>query len=71
MFGLIATLWQHTGAVAAASAIRSVSYGNVEVTVGAVSLVLMWMSSALLIIVTIGLLVMLLSMSVLDMLTED
>ena len=71
VFALIAALWQHTGAISTASAIRSVYYGNVSVSVGTVSLVLMWGSFVAMAVVAIGMYVMLLSMSVLDRLTDD
>lgn len=71
IFTLVATLWQHTAAIATASAIRSAQYGNVSVSIGVVSLVLMWASTALLATTVTGMLVMLKSMSVLDRLIQD
>jgi hypothetical protein len=71
IFPLVATLWQHTAAIATASAIRSAHYGNVSVSIGVVSLVLMWASTALLATTAIGMLAMLMSMSRLEKVIEN
>jgi hypothetical protein len=71
VFVLISVLWQHTASVAASTIAQDFGNGSVKSGVGTSAMVLGWFGFALLIIVTIGLLVMLLSMSVLDKLTGD
>lgn len=68
---LVMSLWQHTAAVAARSTMLAGSYGNVSAEIGAAAIALSWISCAILFTVTIGVLVMLLSMSALDRLTRD
>lgn len=69
IFVLVSVLWQHTASVAAATISQDFGNGSVKSGVGTAAMVLGWFGFVLLIIVTIGLLVMLLSMSVLDKLT--
>jgi Ca2+ regulator and membrane fusion protein Fig1 len=71
VFVLVSVLWQHTASVAAATIAEDFGNGSVKSGVGTSAMVLGWFGFVLLIIVTIGLLVMLLSMSVLDKLTGD
>lgn len=71
VFVLVSVLWQHTASVAASTIAQDFGNGSVKSGVGTAAMILGWFGFALLIIVTIGLLVMLLSMSVLDKLTGD
>lgn len=66
IFVLVSVLWQHTASVAASVIAQDFGNGAVKSGVGTSAMVLGWFSFALLIIVTIGLLVMILSMSVLS-----
>lgn len=68
---LVSVLWQHTASVAASTIAQDFGNGAVKSGVGTSAMILGWFGFSLLIIVTIGLLVMLLSMSVLDKLTGD
>jgi hypothetical protein len=71
VFVLVSVLWQHTASVAASVVASDFGNGSVKSGVGTAAMILGWFGFALLVIVTIGLLVMLLSMSVLDKLTGD
>jgi hypothetical protein len=71
IFVLVSVLWQHTASVAASTIAQDFGNGSVKSGVGSAAMILGWFGFSLLIIVTIGLLVMLLSMSVLDKLTGD
>lgn len=71
IFVLVSVLWQHTASVAAATIAQDLGNGAVKAGVGTSAMVLGWFSFVLLIIVTIGLLVMILSIIVLDRLTDD
>jgi hypothetical protein len=66
IFVLVSVLWQHTASVAASIIAQDLGNGSVLSGVGASAMVLGWFSFALLIIVTIGLLVMILSIRVLS-----
>jgi len=66
IFVLVSVLWQHTASVAASVIAQDFGNGSVLSGVGTTAMVLGWFSFALLIIVTIGLLVMILSISVLS-----
>lgn len=70
IFVLVSVLWQHTASVAASTIAQDFGNGSVKSGVGTTAMVLGWLSFALLIIVTIGLLVMILSINVLRELTE-
>ena len=65
IFVLVSVLWQHTASVAASIIAQDFANGAVKSGVGTSAMVLGWFSFALLIIVTIGLLVMILSIGVL------
>lgn len=65
IFVLVSVLWQHTASVAASIIAQDFGNGSVRSGVGTTAMVLGWFAFALLIIVTIGLLVMILSISVL------
>ncbi|KAI9669160.1 MAG: hypothetical protein M1829_005161 [Trizodia sp. TS-e1964] len=71
IFVLVSVLWQHTASVAAATVAQDLGNGSVRSGVGATAMILGWFGFALLIIVTIGLLVMILSIHLLDKLTDD
>ncbi|KAK7529864.1 Ca2+ regulator and membrane fusion protein Fig1-domain-containing protein [Phyllosticta citribraziliensis] len=66
IFVLVSVLWQHTASVAAATIAQDLGNGSVKSGVGTSAMVLGWFAFALLIIVTIGLLIMILSIIVLD-----
>jgi hypothetical protein len=63
---LVSVLWQHTASVAASIIAQDLGNGSVLAGVGTSAMVMGWFSFTLLIIVTIGLLVMILSMQVLE-----
>ncbi|RKU39941.1 hypothetical protein DL546_001108 [Coniochaeta pulveracea] len=65
IFILVSVLWQHTASVAASIIAQDFGNGSVLSGVGTSAMVMGWFSFALLIIVTIGLLVMILSIRVL------
>jgi hypothetical protein len=69
VFILISVLWQHTASVSAASVTEDFGNGSVHSGVGTSAMVLGWLGFVLLITVTIGLLLMLLSMSAIARLT--
>ncbi|KAI5776857.1 Ca2+ regulator and membrane fusion protein Fig1-domain-containing protein [Geopyxis carbonaria] len=70
IFVLVSVLWQHTASVAAATIAENLGNGSVETGVGVTAMILGWFGFALLIIVTIGLLVMILSMHLVEKLTD-
>jgi hypothetical protein len=65
VFVLVSVLWQHTASVAASIIAQDFGNGSVRSGVGTTAMVLGWFGFTLLIIVTIGLLVMILSLRVL------
>ncbi|KAK3317848.1 Ca2+ regulator and membrane fusion protein Fig1-domain-containing protein [Cercophora scortea] len=65
IFILVSVLWQHTASVAASIIAQDFGNGSVLSGVGSSAMVMGWFSFTLLIIVTIGLLVMILSIRVL------
>jgi len=67
---LVSVLWQHTASVAAAQIAQDLGNGSVQAGVGTSAMILGWFGFALLIIVTIGLLVMILSIMALDKLAD-
>jgi len=70
IFVLVSVLWQHTASVAAAQIAQDLGNGSVQAGVGTSAMILGWFGFALLIIVTIGLLVMILSIMALDKLAD-
>lgn len=70
IFVLVSVLWQHTASVAASIIAQDLGNGSVLSGVGTTAMVLGWFGFALLIIVTIGLLVMILSIRVLSELAD-
>ncbi|SPO04288.1 uncharacterized protein DNG_06971 [Cephalotrichum gorgonifer] len=65
IFVLVSVLWQHTASVAASIIAEDFGNGSVKSGVGTSAMVMGWFSFTLLIVVTIGLLVMILSIRVL------
>jgi len=65
IFVLVSVLWQHTASVAASIIAQDFGNGSVMSGVGSSAMAMGWFSFTLLIIVTIGLLVMILSIRVL------
>lgn len=61
IFILVSVLWQHTASVAGAQIAQDLGNGSVRSGVGVSAMVLGWFAFALLILVTIGLLIMVLS----------
>jgi hypothetical protein len=70
IFVLVSVLWQHTASVAASTIAQDLANGSVVSGVGTTAMVLGWFSFSLLIVVTIGLLVMILSIKVLTELAD-
>ncbi|MCJ1362269.1 hypothetical protein MMC16_001371 [Acarospora aff. strigata] len=71
VFVLVSVLWQHTASVGASTIAQDLGNGSVVSGVGTTAMILGWFGFALFIIVTIGLLVMILSISILDKLTDQ
>ncbi|KAF4512030.1 hypothetical protein G6O67_001215 [Ophiocordyceps sinensis] len=71
IFVLVSVLWQHTASVAASIIAQDFGNGAVRSGVGTSAMVMGWFSFTLLIIVTIGLLVMILSIRVLGQMLRD
>jgi len=71
IFVLVSVLWQHTASVAAATIAENMGNGSIKTGVGVTAMILGWFGFALLIIVTIGLLVMILSMHLVEKLADD
>lgn len=70
VFVLVSVMWQHTAAVAASAVAQDLGNGSVKSGVGTSAMVLGWFGFALLVIVTLGLLVLILSIQLLDELTD-
>jgi hypothetical protein len=68
---LIASLWQHVGAVGAAAIAEGIGYGNIQTRIGTASMAMAWLAFALTFTAALGLVVMILSIMVLDRLTDD
>jgi len=62
----VSVLWQHTASVAAAQIARDFGNGSVMSGVGSTAMILGWFGFALLVIVTIGLVVMILTVRLLN-----
>lgn len=71
LLSLVASIWQHVGSVGAAAMAETANYGNVKTNIGAGSMAMAWTGSSFMIVVAIGLWVMILSIIVLDRLTDD
>jgi hypothetical protein len=68
---LIASLWQHVGSVGAAAMAESANYGNVRTDIGVGAMAMAWVGFTVQVVVTIGLLVMIVSIAVLDRMTDN
>ena len=71
MLALVSMMWQHVASVAVATTAQNMGYGAVKSHVGAASMALGWLGFACLTISMIGLLVMMLSISLLKLLTNE
>jgi hypothetical protein len=71
VFVLVSVMWQHTAAVAASTVAQDLGNGSVKSGVGTAAMVLGWFGFGLLVVVTLGLLVMILSIQLLDRLTDE
>lgn len=71
VFVLVSVLWQHTASVAASTIAQDMGNGSVKSGVGSSAMVLGWFGFGLMVVVTIGLLVMILSMSLITQLTDE
>ena len=68
---LVAILWQHANAVAFSSAVKILTASAVRTEIGAAGTAVGWIGFALVATVGLGLLVMILSIQLLDRLTDD
>ena len=71
LLALVSMIWQHTASVAAATTAQEMTYGAAKSQVGPASVTLGWIGLALLVIPAMGLVVVLLSISLLDRLTSE
>lgn len=71
LFALLSSLWQHTAAVAFTTTVRNMAYGTVKSEVGAAAIGLGWASLALYIAAFCAMVVMIVSIQLLDRLTDD
>ncbi|RMZ84213.1 hypothetical protein DV738_g475, partial [Chaetothyriales sp. CBS 135597] len=71
VFVLVSVMWQHTAAVAASTVAQDLGNGSVKSGVGTSAMVLGWFGFGLLVVVTLGLLVMILSIQLLDRLADE
>lgn len=70
VFVLVSVLWQHTASVAAAAVASDLGNGSVKSGVGAAAMTLGWFGFGLTVVVTVGLLVMILSIRLISDLTD-
>ncbi|KAF1962843.1 hypothetical protein CC80DRAFT_530744 [Byssothecium circinans] len=68
---LVASLWQHVGSVGAATMSETANYGNVKAEIGTSAVVMGWVSFSLMTISAIGVVCIMVSIRVLDRLTDD
>jgi hypothetical protein len=71
MLFLIASIWQHVGAVGAAAIADITGYGNIRTAIGTNAMIMVWASFIVCTVVAIGLTQLLLSIQLLDRLTDD
>lgn len=71
LFALLSSLWQHVAAVAFTTTVQNMAYGSVKSQVGAAAIALGWGSLALYIAAFCAILVLILSLQILDQLTDD
>jgi uncharacterized membrane protein len=68
---LVSCLWQHVAAASVVSTVSSMSQRTIVGHVGAVAAVLVWLSLAVIVVALLGILVMIISIHLLDLLTDD
>ena len=71
LFALLSSLWQHTAAVAFATAVQNMAYGSVKSEVGAMAIGLGWASFGLYVVAFCVVLVEILSIQILDDLIDE
>ena len=71
LLALVSMIWQHIASVAAATTAQHLGYGTVKSAIGPASMVLGWIGFGLMVLPAVGLLVMILSIRILDQLTDD
>ncbi|RHZ46558.1 Fig1 domain-containing protein, partial [Aspergillus thermomutatus] len=71
IFGLVSILWQHVNSSAAGTMSESLTYGAIESHVGTAAMILGWAAVVCLGIVALALLVMILSIRIITMLSDD
>lgn len=71
LLALVSMMWQHAASVAAATTAQDLAYGAVNSKVGAATMALGWLGLAFLVISALGILVMVMSISLLDRVTDD
>ncbi len=71
LLAMISSLWQHIAAIAFATTAQNMGYGSIKSEVGAVAMGLGWASLALYIVAFSCMLVTILSISILDQLTDE
>lgn len=71
VFILVSIMWQHTAAVAASTIVQDLGNGSVKSGVGTTAMILGWFGFGLLVVVTLGLLVMILSIRLFEGLTDE
>ncbi|KAJ5919263.1 hypothetical protein N7466_010206 [Penicillium verhagenii] len=70
-FAFISVLWQHINSSSTASMVETLTYGTVSGHIGTAAMVLGWLAVVLIGFVSLGLLIMILSISLLDRLSEE
>lgn len=68
---LVSSLWQHVAAATLVTTVSSMSQGKLVGHVGAAAAALIWLSVGVIVTTFIGLLVMILSIHLLDALTDE
>lgn len=71
LFLLAAALWQHVAAAAVGTMTSSSFEGKLISHVGSAAVALVWLSLAVIVVVALGMLVMILSIHLLDRLTDE
>ena len=68
---LVSCLWQHVAAASVVTTVSSLSQRKLVGHVGAVGAVLVWLSLSVIVIALLGILVMIISIHLLDLLTDE
>ena len=71
LLALVSMMWQHTASVAAATTAQDLAYGTVKSEVGGRAMALGWAALAFLVIPAVGILILIMSISLLDRLVDD